>query len=69
MEKIWEKLYEAAKKVQNAREISERIYAGSVSAAIESESGKIYTGVSIDTACSLGVCAERNAIMNMKSKN
>ena len=65
MEKIWEKLYEAAKKVQNAREISGRIYAGSVSAAIESESGKIYTGVSIDTACSLGVCAERNAIMNM----
>ena len=65
MEQIWEGLYEAAKKVQNAREISERIYAGSVSAAIESESGKIYTGVSIDTACSLGVCAERNAIMNM----
>lgn len=65
MEQIWERLYEAAKKVQNAREISERIYAGSVSAAIESESGKIYTGVSIDTACSLGVCAERNAIMNM----
>lgn len=65
MESAWERLYEAAKKVQNAREISERIYAGSVSAAIESESGKIYTGVSIDTSCSLGVCAERNAIMNM----
>lgn len=65
MEQIWERLFEAAKKVQNAREISERIYAGSVSATIESESGKIYTGVSVDTACSLGVCAERNAITNM----
>ena len=45
MEQIWERLYEAAKKVQNAREISERIYAGSVSAAIESESGKISSSV------------------------
>ena len=65
MELVWESLYEAAKRVQNAREISERIFAGSVSAAIESGSGRIYTGVSIDTSCSLGVCAERNAIMNM----
>lgn len=39
--------------------------AGGVAAAIESESGKIYTGVCVDGACTLGICAERNAIFNM----
>ena len=30
-----------------------------------SDSGKIYTGACVDTACTLGICAERNAIFNM----
>ena len=38
---------------------------GGVAAAIEAGSGKIYTGVCVDTACTLGVCAERNAIFHM----
>ena len=29
------------------------------------KSGKIYTGVCIDTCSTLGICAERNAIFNM----
>lgn len=58
-------MYHAAKAVQNGREISQHIYAGGVSAAILSSSGKIYTGVCIDTCCTLGICAERNAIFNM----
>lgn len=62
---IWEKMYTAAKKVQNARTISPTIEVGSVSAAILTKSGNIYTGICIDTACSLGMCAERNAIANM----
>lgn len=65
MEKVWEDLYKAAKNVQNSREVSERIYAGGVAAAIEASSGKIYTGVCVDTSCTLGICAERNAIFNM----
>ncbi|MGY6767795.1 cytidine deaminase family protein [Ligilactobacillus salivarius] len=65
MEKVWEDLYKAAKNVQNPREVSERIYAGGVAAAIEASSGKIYTGVCVDTSCTLGICAERNAILNM----
>ena len=65
MEKVWEDLYKAAKNVQNPREVSERIYAGDVAAAIEASSGKIYTGVCVDTSCTLGICAERNAIFNM----
>ena len=65
MDGIWEKLYEAAKAVQKPREISERMEAGGVAAAIESINGNIYVGVCVDTACSLGVCAERNAMFNM----
>ena len=34
-------------------------------AAILSKSGKIYTGVCIDTCSTLGTCAERNAVFNM----
>ena len=65
MENIWNKLYEAAKKVLNPRSVSSMIEAGGVAAAVESISGKIYVGICVDTACSLGVCAERNAIFNM----
>ena len=65
MEVTWENLYEAAKQVQNERKISDYIDAGGVAAAILSSSGKIYTGVCIDTCSTLGICAERNAIFNM----
>ena len=65
MEPIWTKMYEAAKAVQNDRKISDYITAGCVAAAILSESGKIYTGVCVDTCSTLGICAERNAIFNM----
>ena len=61
----WNEMYTAAKAVQDGRKISEYVEAGGVAAAIESESGKIYVGVCVDTACTLGICAERNAIFNM----
>ena len=65
MNEQWKKLYNEAKRVLNPREVSKIIEAGGVSAAIESISGKIYVGVCVDTACTLGICAERNAIFNM----
>ncbi len=65
MEKIWTELYSAANAVQNARKISDYVTAGEVSAAILSGSGKIYTGICVDTCSTLGICAERNAIFNM----
>ncbi|MEE0914287.1 MAG: cytidine deaminase [Ruminococcus sp.] len=61
----WERLYTEAKNVINPREISPFIEAGGVGAAIMTKSGNIYTGVCIDTASTLGMCAERNAIANM----
>lgn len=65
MEKKWTEMYEAAKAVLSERRISEYVTCGEVSAAILSKSGKIYTGVCIDTNSTLGICAERNAIFNM----
>lgn len=65
MDSIWEKMYEAAEAVHHDRNISQTISAGGVAAAIESTTGKIYVGVCVDTACTLGICAERNAIFNM----
>lgn len=65
MDMIWERMFNAAKSVQNGRQISDYVEAGGVAAAVLSESGKIYTGVCVDTSCTLGICAERNAIFNM----
>lgn len=62
---IWKNMLEAAKAVQGGRRISDYVEAGEVAAAVESETGRIYTGVCVDTACTLGICAERNAIFNM----
>ena len=62
---IWNTLYSAARKVQNSRTISPFIDAGGVAAAILTKKGNIYVGVCIDTASTLGMCAERNAIANM----
>lgn len=62
---IWDVLYEKALEVQNGRVISPFVDAGGVAAAILTKEGNIYVGVCIDTCCTLGMCAERNAIANM----
>lgn len=62
---MWKKLYDEAVKVQNARIISPFIEAVGVAAAILTKKGNIYVGVCIDTASTLGTCAERNAIASM----
>ena len=65
MDKIWTEMYDAAKVIQRERRISDYVTCGEVAAAVLSKSGKIYTGVCIDTCSTLGICAERNAIFNM----
>lgn len=62
---VWEELYDKAKNIRDDREVSGMISAGCVGAAILTKGHNIYTGVCIDTASSLGMCAERNAIANM----
>ncbi len=61
----WDRLQAAAAAVQNGRKISDYVQAGEVSAAVLSASGRIYTGVCVDTCSTLGICAERNALFNM----
>ena len=65
MDRIWTEMYEAAESVRQGRQVSEYVSCGEVAAAILSRSGKIYTGVCVDTCCTLGICAERNAIFQM----
>ncbi|MDE6413616.1 MAG: cytidine deaminase [Eubacterium sp.] len=65
LDKHWETAYTAAKAVVNPKKISEQMCSGGVGAAVVTKNGNIYTGVCIDTDCSLGMCAERNAISTM----
>jgi len=57
----FDELYKQAKSRINPRKLSEYAEAGGVGAAILSESGMVYMGVCIDTACSMGFCAEHAA--------
>ena len=65
MEGIWKELYDAAVSVIRPYDVSEQMHVGDVGAAVLSKSGKIYTGICIDSNCGLGFCAERNAISTM----
>ncbi len=58
-------LYKKAKGVVNPHKLSESAEAGGVGAAILTEGGNVYLGVCIDTASSMGFCAEHAAIAAM----
>ena len=65
-DEIWQELYNKAEEKQKLCDLENKFFsAGGVSAAILTKTGNIYTGVCIDTSCSLGMCAERNAISTM----
>lgn len=61
----FDELYVCARAVINPRRLTAEAEAGGVGAALLSESGSIYTGVCIDTACSMGFCAEHAAAAAM----
>ncbi len=58
-------LVRAAKKVAKFRRATDDVTFGHVGAAILTDKGHVYTGVSIDAWCGLGFCAEPSAIANM----
>ena len=58
-------LYQQAKAVLNPRKLSDFAESGGVGAALLTEDGNVYTGVCIDTACSMGFCAEHAAAAAM----
>ena len=58
-------LYERALSVANPRTLSDYTTVGVVGAAILTDQGNVYVGCNIDTACSMGYCAEHAAIAAM----
>ena len=61
----FQELYQLARAVVNPRKLSPDAEAGGVGAAIRTAAGNIYRGVCIDTACSMGFCAEHAAAAAM----
>lgn len=61
----FDELYQQAKSVIHPRRLSDDAEAGGVGAALLTDSGAIYRGVCIDTACSMGFCAEHAAAAAM----
>jgi len=61
----YDELYQQAKAVLNPRRLSDEAEAGGVGAALLTASGRVYTGVCIDTSSSMGFCAEHAAAAAM----
>ena len=62
---MFEDLILKATEVLNPRQLSSAAEAGSVAAALLTNSGQIYTGICIETKCSMGFCAEDAAAAAM----
>ncbi|MGC9348119.1 MAG: cytidine deaminase family protein [Anaerolineae bacterium] len=60
-----QELIAKALEVLHYRELSSECVAGEVSAALLTDTGNLYTGVSISAACGIGFCAEHSAIAQM----
>ena len=65
----FEELVKIAESKLNPQNLGKNTRVGKVACALETASGNIYTGVNIDTACSMGFCAEANAIGTMVTNN
>ena len=65
----FDELVTIAKNTLNPQVLSKNTEVGKVACALETIDGNIYTGINIDTACSMGFCAEANAIGSMVTKN
>lgn len=58
-------LIKVAAAVVNPKDYSAYAEGGSVGAALLTEAGNVYSGICIDTACSMGFCAEHAAAADM----
>lgn len=61
----WRELKDIAAATLSPRRVSEDIEVGGVAAALVTDQGNVYRGICIDTACSMGFCAEHAAIAAM----
>ncbi|MGD0028268.1 MAG: cytidine deaminase [Candidatus Bathyarchaeia archaeon] len=58
-------LIEKAKSVVKPRKIKHGFTVGDVGCALITDKGNVYLGISIDTCCGIGFCAEHSAIAAM----
>lgn len=58
-------LISAAQQLLGEFALGNNTKAGSVAAALRTEAGNIYTGISLDMACGIGFCAEHSAVAEM----
>ncbi len=58
-------LIERAQSVLHLRQLTDECIAGEVAAALLTDQGHVYTGVSISAGCGIGFCAEHSAIAAM----
>ncbi len=58
-------LIRLARSAARKRRTSEEMTVGEVGAALETEEGNVYTGISVNAACGIGFCAEHAAIAKM----
>ena len=62
----YQQLIEEARKRVGEFSLSETwLTAGSVSAALVTEEGNVYTGICLELACGIGFCAEHSAVAAM----
>jgi cytidine deaminase len=60
-----ETLINKARSVLKPRRLSPYVDVGSVGGALVTDKGNVYVGVCVDTACSMGFCAEQAAVADM----
>ena len=58
-------LIASARQILGELDLGNGLKAGSVAAALKTEAGNVYTGISLDMACGIGFCAEHSAIAEM----
>lgn len=59
------RLFEAARSVVAPRQLTDSATCGTVGAALETANGDVFVGICVDTASSLGFCAEHAAAAAM----
>lgn len=65
MDKEFELIYEVAKRLSGEQILNNYIKYKHVGCALLTDSGNVYTGISINAKCGIGFCAEHSAISEM----
>lgn len=58
-------LISSARQILGEFDLDNELNAGSVAAALKTDAGNVYTGISLHMACGIGFCAEHSAIAEM----